>query len=157
MISNPDHPDADYDQVGPVQAVTTAAACRKVGPKSDRHNDTPPPHRWSHFKPPSRGQFRLSRPVKTAIANYHLADTLAAQQDLALRTIRSLVEDGLMEIGDLPGPDGRFPAWNLQIDAAMERVYDRFVRHYDDSTRWEFSIWLGLTDSGKRTAKALKA
>jgi uncharacterized protein with GYD domain len=95
--------------------------------------------------------------VKTAIANYHLADTLAAQQDLALRTIRSLVEDGLMEIGDLPGPDGKFPAWNLQIDAAMERVYDRFIRHYDDSTRWEFSIWLGLTDSGKRTAKALKA
>jgi hypothetical protein len=94
--------------------------------------------------------------VITAIAHYNLADTLPAQQDLALQTIRSLVEDGLMEIGDLPGPDGKFPAWNLQLDAAMERVYDRFVRHYDDPTRWEFSIWLGLTDSGKRTAEALK-
>jgi hypothetical protein len=60
------------------------------------------------------------------------------------------MEDSLIPIGDLPGPDGKFPAWNLPINAAMERVYDHFVRHYDDPTLWEFSIWLGLTDSGKR-------
>jgi hypothetical protein len=95
--------------------------------------------------------------VQTAITQYRLAETLRAQQDLALQTIRSLVEEGLMRIGDLPGPDGKFPAWNLPVDAAMERVHDRFVRHYDDPTGWEFSIWLGLTDSGRRTANALKA
>jgi hypothetical protein len=91
--------------------------------------------------------------VNTAITHYNLAETLAAQQDLALRTIRSLVEDGLMQIGDLPGPDGRFPAWDLPIDAAMERLYDRFVGHYSDPALWEFSIWLGLTDSGKWLAE----
>jgi uncharacterized protein with GYD domain len=91
--------------------------------------------------------------VKTAIAHYNLATTPAAQQDLALQTIRSLLEDGLMQIGDLPGPDGKFPAWELPIDAAMERVYDRFVLHHRDPTQWEFSIWLGLTDSGKRLAE----
>jgi hypothetical protein len=95
--------------------------------------------------------------VQTAITHYHLAETLRAQQDLALQTIRSLVEDGLMQIGDLPGPDGNFPAWNLPVETAIERVHDRFVRHYDDPTKWEFSIWLGLTDSGRRTANALKA
>jgi hypothetical protein len=31
--------------------------------------------------------------VQTAITHYHLAETLRAQQDLALQTIRSLVED----------------------------------------------------------------
>lgn len=32
MTSDPGHPDADDGAVGPVQAVITAAACRKVGP-----------------------------------------------------------------------------------------------------------------------------
>ena len=49
-------------RVGPDQAVTTSPACRQGGAKSDRHNNTPPPHRWGHFRPPSWGQFRLSRP-----------------------------------------------------------------------------------------------
>jgi hypothetical protein len=94
--------------------------------------------------------------VKTKISHYHLAETLSAQQDLALQTIRSLLEDGLMQIGELPGPDDEeFPAWDLSIDAAMERLYDRFVRHYEDPELWEFCIWLGLTESGRRLAKNL--
>jgi hypothetical protein len=94
--------------------------------------------------------------VMTAITHYHLAETVPAQQDLALRAIRSLLEDGLVQLGDLPDQDGKFPAWDLSIEAAIERLHDRFVRHYDDPTQWEFSIWLGLTDSGERTATALK-
>lgn len=46
--------------------------------------------------------------VTTTIAHYHLAETLSQQQDLALRTIRSLLDDGLMQIGDLPGPTPSF-------------------------------------------------
>ncbi|MDI3315313.1 MAG: hypothetical protein QJR12_13905 [Mycobacterium sp.] len=95
--------------------------------------------------------------VQSLITRDSLAETLPGQQDLALQTIRSLVADGLMEVGDLPGPGEKFSAWNLPIDAVMERVYDRFVRHYDDPTLWEFSIWLNLTDLGERIAKVLKA
>jgi hypothetical protein len=90
--------------------------------------------------------------VKTVIAQYELAETLAAQQDLALQTIRSLLEDGLMQIGALPGRGEKFPAWDLPIDTTMERLYDSFVRHYDNEL-WEFRIWLGLTESGRRLAK----
>jgi hypothetical protein len=86
--------------------------------------------------------------VKDDITRYNLAETLAARQDLALQTIRSLLEDGLMQIGELPRPGEKFPAWDLPIDATMERV----VRHYDDEL-WEFRIWLGLTESGRRLAK----
>jgi hypothetical protein len=93
--------------------------------------------------------------VKTAITHYNLAETLPAQQDLALQTIRSLLEDKLMQIGDLPGPGEKLPAWKLPIDAAMKRVYDRFVRQYADPEVWEFTIWLGLTASGKRLAENL--
>lgn len=48
--------------MGPHQAVPTVTACRKSGATSNRHNDTPPPHRRSHFEPSSRGQLRLSQP-----------------------------------------------------------------------------------------------
>ena len=50
MISDPDHPDADHVEVGPIQAVTTVTACHKGGAKSDRHNDTPRPSRVGPFQ-----------------------------------------------------------------------------------------------------------
>src|ERR1700758_1290661 len=62
MTSDPDYPDAHHGRVGPNQAVTTAAACREGGAKSDRHNGAASPHRRSRFKPSSWGQFRLPRP-----------------------------------------------------------------------------------------------
>jgi hypothetical protein len=46
---------------------------------------------------------------------------------LALQTIRSLLEDGLVQMGDLPSPDGKFPAWDLTIDAAMEDSLDEHL------------------------------
>ena len=96
--------------------------------------------------------------VDSAISRDDLAETPPlAHQDLVLRTIRTLVEDGLMEIGDLPDAGEKFAAWNLSVDATMERVTDCFVRHHDNPTLWEFSIWLNLTDAGERTAKALEA
>jgi hypothetical protein len=96
--------------------------------------------------------------VETKITLCNLAETLPAQQDLALQTIRSLLEDGLMQIGELPGPDDEeFPAWDLSIDAAMERLYDRFVRHYDDPELWEFCIWLGITESGRQVAETFES
>lgn len=95
--------------------------------------------------------------VDSVITRDDLAETLPSQQDLALRTIRSLMVDGLVEIGELPGPGEKFQPWNLSIDAAMAHLADCFVRHHDDPTQWEFSIWLNLTDAGERTAKALEA
>ena len=32
-----------------------------------------------------------------------------------------------MQIGDLPSPDGKFPAWDLTIDAAMEDSLDEHL------------------------------
>ncbi|ETW26038.1 hypothetical protein MGAST_29585 [Mycobacterium gastri 'Wayne'] len=80
----------------------------------------------------------------------------AAQQQFALRTIRSLLEDGLMQIGDLPYPGEKFAGWDVSIDAAMQRVHDLFVRRYDDRASWDLTIWLGLTPAGERQAHKLK-
>lgn len=94
--------------------------------------------------------------VESVIVRDQLASTTAQQQQFALQTIRSLLEDGLMQIGDLPYPGGKFPAWDLSIDAAMERVYNLFVGHYDEPDLWEFTIWLSLTPAGERLAHVLK-
>jgi hypothetical protein len=95
--------------------------------------------------------------VRLDIKQYNLAETTAAQQAVALQTIRSLLEDGLMQIGELPRPGEKFPAWDLPIDTIMERLYDCFVRHHDDPELWEFRFWLSITESGRRVAENLES
>ncbi|WP_155768546.1 hypothetical protein [Mycobacterium colombiense] len=94
----------------------------------------------------------------TSVTNRHgLAATVAAEQNLVLRTIRSLLEDGLMKIGDILGAsDERVVPWNLSIDGAMDRVHDLFVGHYDEPTLWDLTIWLQLTPKGERLAESLR-
>jgi hypothetical protein len=94
--------------------------------------------------------------VDSMIIDNHLAETLPARQDLALQTIRSLVEDGLMEIGDLPSQGSKLVAWDISLHAALARISDRFVRHYDDTAIWGYSVWLGLTDAGERVARDME-
>jgi hypothetical protein len=93
--------------------------------------------------------------VQQIISHFQLADTDSERQDLVLRTIRSLLNDGLMQIGELPGPDGKFPAWE-PIDVAMDRLRERYVDHYAEPASWDYSIWLGVTEAGRPVAKALR-
>lgn len=93
--------------------------------------------------------------VESAITRDDAADTTTGQQQLAVEVIRSLLEGGLMEIGELPYPGGTFPAWNLSVDAAMDRLADLFVGHHDEPDRWEFTVWLRLTPAGNQIARAL--
>ena len=94
--------------------------------------------------------------VEQIIFHFQLANIDTERQDLVLTTIRSLIEDGLMQIGELPGPEETFPAWE-PIDVAMNRLHERFVGHYDEPASWDFSIWLGLTEAGRRVAEELRA
>jgi hypothetical protein len=93
--------------------------------------------------------------VQQVISHFDLADTDKERQDLTLRAIRSLLEVGHIQIGELPGPDGRFPAWE-PIEVAMDRLRERFVDHYNEPASWDHSIWLGLTDMGRPVAEALR-
>ena len=93
--------------------------------------------------------------VQQIITHFQLADSDEERQGLVLRTIRTLLEDGLMQIGELPGRDGTFPAWE-PIDVAMDRLYERYAGHIDEPASWDYSIWLGLTEAGRGAAKELR-
>lgn len=94
--------------------------------------------------------------VTSVMRREQLADTVAAEQEVVLRTIRSLLDDGLIKIGDILGAsDERVVPWDLSIDAAMDRLRDLFVGHYDEPELWDLAIWLQLTPEGERLAESL--
>ena len=93
--------------------------------------------------------------VQQIISHFELTDTDRERQDLILRTIGSLLDDRLMQIGELPGPDEKFPAWE-PVDVAMDRLHERFVGHYAEPASWDYSIWLGLTEAARPVAEALR-
>jgi hypothetical protein len=91
--------------------------------------------------------------VQACIFDGLLADLSIEQQQLVVDTVRSLLEDGLMELGDIPGRDDPgFKPWPGTVDEVMTRFVDRFVGHYDDPLEWQYSIWLNLTARGQQVS-----
>jgi hypothetical protein len=82
--------------------------------------------------------------------------SLSEVQQKTLDTIRSLVSDGLVELGDLAGEDGSFVAWNTQLDESMKEIHDIYVNHFDDSLTWTIYCWLNLTGKGEQVAESLE-
>jgi hypothetical protein len=91
--------------------------------------------------------------VQACIFGGLLADLSTAHQQLVVDTVRSLLEDGLAEVGDIPGRgDPGFKPWPGTVDEVMARFVDRFVGHYDDRLEWQYSIWLNLTAKGQEAS-----
>jgi hypothetical protein len=94
--------------------------------------------------------------VDHLVARLGGADSLSGRQDLLESTVRSLIEDGLIVVGDIVGgSDERVEPWELSLDDAMARLHDEYVVHHGDQN-WVFRTWFALTDSGERAAEALK-
>ncbi|OBI40632.1 hypothetical protein A5707_09275 [Mycobacterium kyorinense] len=77
-------------------------------------------------------------------------------QNETLEAIRSLVNDGLFQLGGLSAEGGRFVAWDGPLDELIQRVSNVYVSHYDDPPAWVWVIWMKLTDEGERAARALE-
>jgi hypothetical protein len=91
--------------------------------------------------------------VQSHISRGGLADSVAARQQLVVETVRSLLVDGLAEIGDIPGRDDPgFKTWPGTVDEVMTRFIDRFIGNYDDRLEWEYTIWLNLTAKGEQAS-----
>jgi hypothetical protein len=91
--------------------------------------------------------------VQGRISRGRLADSAVERQRLVVDTVRSLLVDGLVEIGDIPGRgDISFKPWPGTVDEVMTRFIGRFVERYDDRLGWEYTIWLNLTAKGQEAS-----
>lgn len=89
--------------------------------------------------------------VQGQIDRGRLADSVSERQQLVVDTVRSLLVDGLVEVGVIPSPSSPgFKTWPGTVDEVMTRFIDRFVGHYDDRSEWAYKIWLNLTKKGER-------
>ena len=94
--------------------------------------------------------------VQSCIFGGFVADLSTERQQLVVDTVRSLLEDGLVEVGVIPGrSDPGFKTWPGTIDKVMTQFVDRFVGCYDDPYEWQYSVWLNLTPKGQQISNAL--
>jgi hypothetical protein len=76
--------------------------------------------------------------VHWAVKQENAGEPLAFVQDKVLDLIRSLVTDGLFELGDLVTPNRRFGAWDTPLDEAIQQIRDVYVNQFDDDPEWWF-------------------
>jgi hypothetical protein len=91
------------------------------------------------------------------VAEANKGEPIAVVQSETLNLIRSLVEEGLFEIGDLSGDDGRFVAWNSSIDDSIARIRAAYVTNFEDQNTWPWVCWLDLTDAGTAAAQVVES
>ena len=77
-------------------------------------------------------------------------------QHATLETIRWLVGEGLVVLGDVSGETGRLVVWSGSLEESMQKISDLYVHNYDDPGAWIWSAWLELTDKGEQVARALR-
>lgn len=100
-----------------------------------------------------RDDFVSMADVQGQIDCGRLADSVAECQQLVVDTVRSLLEEGLVEVGVIPSPSSPgFKTWPGTVDEVMTRFIDRFVGHYDDRHEWAYKIWFNLTKTGERVS-----
>lgn len=94
--------------------------------------------------------------VQSCICGGLLAELSIERQQLVVDTVRSLLRDELVVVGDIPGRiDSGFKPWPGTIDQVMTRFVDTFVGCYDDPRQWQYVIWLDLTATGQQVSNAL--
>jgi hypothetical protein len=94
--------------------------------------------------------------VDSSVTQQNRSASVTEVQEETLQTIRSLVSDGLFELGDLSGEGGSLVAWSGSLDESIQRISDVYVAKYDDPPAWVWSAWMELTDKGQRLARALE-
>jgi hypothetical protein len=94
--------------------------------------------------------------VHQYVARENPSASLSDVQSKTLEVIRSLVDDGLVELGSMSGNGGCFVTWETSLDESMKEIHDVYVNHFDDSGLWSWYCWLNLTAKGEQAAESLE-
>ena len=90
------------------------------------------------------------------VAAEHPREPLIKTQRRVLGLIRTLVSDGLAELGDLLGPDDRFTAWPAPLDESLQRIERVYVERFDEESIWPWYAWLNLTAAGEAMGEQIE-
>jgi hypothetical protein len=75
------------------------------------------------------GDYLSLRNIDSVIAYDYPAEPLSARQELLMTLIRSLLDDGLLVVGDIVGgTDAKVEAWNVTIEDALAPLNERVRR-----------------------------
>ncbi|MBV8349837.1 MAG: hypothetical protein JOZ49_20640 [Mycolicibacterium sp.] len=91
--------------------------------------------------------------IHSDVAQENQGAPLSVVQTKTLELIRSLVNEGLFELGDLTGKEGRFAAWDSSLDESIKRIRDAYVA----KSVWRWCCWLSLTEKGEQVAREIEA
>jgi hypothetical protein len=94
--------------------------------------------------------------VHWIVARANAGESLAVIQDKVLDLIRSLVTEGLLELGDLATEDNRFRARDITLDESIQRVREVYTTKFQDEPEWWFYCWLDPTEKGLAIAEAIE-
>ena len=75
-------------------------------------------------------------------------------RDLSLKMIRDVVQQGLMEVGDLPEQGRRLNLWPMTPQECLSRVEREWKALGRNPTLWEI-CWLQNTDKGNALGESL--
>ncbi|MCV7077953.1 hypothetical protein [Mycobacterium szulgai] len=88
--------------------------------------------------------------VHRHVMRQHPSATVSDVQAETLEMIRSIVTEGLFELGDRAGENGCFAAWEEPLEVSMQKLYDAYVTHFNNRPGWVWCCWLNETDKGER-------
>jgi hypothetical protein len=101
-----------------------------------------------------------TQPVSVGLVFWHATDEnpgapLAEVRSAALATIRSLISDGLFELGDFASNERRFVAYERKLDESMSRIGEADSSQFHTVSSLDTGPWLKLTDKGEQVAQQL--
>jgi hypothetical protein len=82
---------------------------------------------------------------------------LAEVQQKTLDLVRTLVTEGVAEVGDLYDHGARFEPWDTSLDESIERLSAEYIDRFDDRTGWPWTLWLRITPKGKELGRSYES
>lgn len=94
--------------------------------------------------------------IDSYVSYNHSAESLDSRQSRIFVAIESLLNDGLLVVGDIVGAsDEHVDPWKLSTKEALDRLRELYVSHYGDRDRWGWVVWFALTPEGERVAEEM--
>lgn len=87
----------------------------------------------------------------------NLSASLAEVQRKTLELVRAMAEEGVLAFGDVVDHGATFVPWNIPADEAIRRLATEYIDRFDDRTGWPWTLWMSLTDKGKRLARSYES